>query len=362
MANLYNETSETDRYMGCVSISYDYASNFISVALQADNSAQIISDVSFTITINQLNGGNEERILSTDNNGRLSFTYDLTCVSSIDVAAQLVSHTGSTISVSHDVTIEHSATSNELLTISGYVDGYYLIIFGKLSTNSGAAVAGAAIQIAANNYDIDNKIVNIDCVTNGDGEYNTKMLIGDGDWELQAVVQNGPSRVVSRIMNIVLRRNEQKFIAKLTTADISSQHTGFAVYPSTRPAPGGEFELSETSLWDEQEHYVGRMVRDDDRFYYCDLYFGFYQFGETYNDSLRLPVLFELDKNNPGYILGSTLIVDDTDKYEMGPPRSYAYNRVYFENTKGDGKAFFDKYFTYGKAPQTFKMEWLFRY
>lgn len=356
MTDLHNRIEQYHDYIGSVSISYDYFSNFIGVILHTNNADQDISNVDMKMIIRLLDGSKVEHIFTSNDNGEFSYHYNLTKVESITIRAEIVTPAGMLIPVSHQVHIEHPDRASELLTISAYTDDYYLTVFGRLSDALGVSVSGVSVEVDTVNYDTD-KVAKVKCTTDKNGEYSARFLAPDGDWEIRstAIVK---SEVVatSSLFNMMLRRVDQKFVVVVKTKDISSRYTGYATYPSSTPAPGGELEVISKNVWNEKNHYMGRIVRDNSGFY-----FAFYKVGATSNGSFGFPDLFQIDYSNRGYIIDSTLVVNDSEKYNMGKPSSYSSTHVYFDVTTEDGKRFFDKYFVHGIAPQTIKMDWVFR-
>lgn len=356
MASLYNQVKQPGEYIGSISVSYDYDSNFVGIALHTQDNRQDLSGINFNIVLKLLSGGSEQKNLTTNDKGQLGFYYNLANVLSILPRTELALPSGESIPVFHEVIIDHSAQADELLTLSHNLDGYYLNIFGRLSTEAVQNVSGVAVDVTATNYDTDN-VIKLKCTTSKTGEYSTKFLAGDGDWEIQAVaVVKNETIATSPLLNLILRRDEQTFTVRVTTAELSSRYTGYASYPSSTPPPGGGIEVISKNVWEDDKHYIGRVVRDSSAFY-----FAFYKVGATSNGHFGFPELFQLDYSNRGFITGSSLIVNDTEKYDMGKPFSYSNTHIYFDITQGAGKDFFDKYFLRGTAPQTVKMEWIFR-
>lgn len=354
MANIYNQNSEPD--VGSISISYDYLTNFVGISLLANDDDQVVSGIDVYISVKLLDGSKVRQILPTDANGRLGFFYNLTKVLSINMLAEIVTPSGTTVPISYESVIEHPAESQDLLTLVSYVNGYYIELSGRLSAQAGVNISNVVIEIEATNFD-DGKLIKVTCRTDKTGFYSTQLLAGDGDWEIKAkAVINVQPVPESTLLNIILRRDDQKFTLIVRTVDISSRYTGYAAYPSNVPKPAGEIEILNKNLWNDNEFYMGRIVRDNNYFY-----FGLYKFGATSNGAFGLPTLFQLDNSNKGFIKSSTLIINDMEKYEMGRPNSYSYSCIYFDVTKDDGKRFLDKYFTYGKGGQEIKMEWIFR-
>lgn len=358
MSDLDNNRPETlDRYVGGLSLSYDYYANHINLFLDGYHPDLVIANIKLVVELNLFNGKKRTLVLVTNENGEVGLHYDLTTVESINISGLLPYRTKSSFwyDISHNVVIYHPNQQTKALTISVFVDNYYVDITGKLSDKNGKGIVNKTISLTAKNFDIEDHQLDLTTKTDNNGWYTSRFLLNNGDWEFEATsIDTTNNQISSGIVNIIERKENLTFAGNITTSNIDPHYTGFATYPSSTPHPSGSFELLETTLWDD-DLYMGRIVREDNKFY-----FSLYRRGAKGNEDLVLPELFAIDQSNSGFIRNSVLIINDSEKYLMGRPISYDLAKICFDIGKDSANEMFDKYFINGKGDQSFKMRWLF--
>lgn len=361
MLHTYNQIENMDNYFGSLSTSYDYSANFINVKLQAYHTLPVISQIQLHISLNLLNGLTRKITLFTNNDGVANFYYDLATVESITISGTLSTDFDIPMTVSHHVTIVHPEVTFNPLTIFAFVDGFYVDITGKLSDLDGD-IEGKTIQVIAKNFDIDEHQINFTAKTDKNGWYMARILLNDGDWEFEAIGEDGQGQsFTSGILNIVERREKFSFIGNITTYEKDFMAMGFRSElgrkPDTYSEPFGNFELIESNLFDNTL-WVDEIYSSINGFRTAFI-LSFRGINSSGYVRYMYPEMLALSKENNGFLRGSTVIINDTEKYNMGVPYLYSEG-LYFSPNNSGVKALIDKYFSSGTCGKTFKIEWIF--